>query len=44
MSFAQVDLLARWRAADRKDDALEQALIASVHGIAQGLQKHRLNQ
>jgi len=38
MSFAQVDLLARWRAADRKDDALEQALIASVHGIAQGLQ------
>ncbi|MFP4207990.1 MAG: phosphoenolpyruvate carboxylase [Wenzhouxiangella sp.] len=38
MSFAQVDLLARWRAGDREDSALEQALITSVHGIAQGLQ------
>ncbi len=38
MSYAQLDLLARWRAGERKDEALEQALIASVHGIAQGLQ------
>ncbi len=38
MSFAQVDLLARWRAGGRRDQALEQALVASVHGIAQGLQ------
>ncbi|MEE4637255.1 MAG: phosphoenolpyruvate carboxylase [Wenzhouxiangella sp.] len=38
MSFAQVDLLARWRAGNREDSALEQALITSVHGIAQGLQ------
>lgn len=38
MSFAQVDLLARWRAGGREDAGLEQALVASVHGIAQGLQ------
>jgi len=38
MSFAQVDLLKRWRASGRDDPELEQALIASVHGIAQGLQ------
>jgi len=38
MSFAQVDLLKRWRANDRDDPELEHALIASVHGIAQGLQ------
>jgi len=38
MSFTQVDLLARWRAGRREDQALEQALIACVHGIAQGLQ------
>ncbi|TVR96860.1 MAG: phosphoenolpyruvate carboxylase [Wenzhouxiangellaceae bacterium] len=38
MSFTQVDLLARWRAGRREDEALEQALIATVHGIAQGLQ------
>ncbi len=38
MSFAQVDLLSRWRAGKREDPALEQALITSVHGIAQGLQ------
>lgn len=38
MSFTQIDLLARWRAGEREDAALEQALIASVHGIAQGLQ------
>ncbi|MEE4296164.1 MAG: phosphoenolpyruvate carboxylase, partial [Wenzhouxiangella sp.] len=38
MSFAQVDLLARWRHGNREDTKLEQALITSVHGIAQGLQ------
>ncbi|MBY6203683.1 phosphoenolpyruvate carboxylase [Halomonas denitrificans] len=38
MSFAQVDLLARWRDGERQDSRLEQALVASVHGIAQGLQ------
>jgi len=38
MSFTQVDLLAKWRSGDRQDEQLEQALIASVHGIAQGLQ------
>ena len=38
MSFAQVDLLCRWRGGNREDPALEQALITSVHGIAQGLQ------
>ena len=38
MSFVQVDLLERWRRGGREDGALEQALIASVHGIAQGLQ------
>jgi len=34
----QVDLLARWRAADRDDPALEQALVASVIGISRGMQ------
>jgi phosphoenolpyruvate carboxylase len=38
MSLLQVDLLARWRAADRRDDALFAALLATVNGIAQGLQ------
>ena len=38
ISFTQVDLLARWRAGGREDEALEQALIVCVHGIAQGLQ------
>ncbi|HKL51435.1 MAG TPA: phosphoenolpyruvate carboxylase, partial [Wenzhouxiangellaceae bacterium] len=38
MSFVQVETLARWRAGDRKDETLEQVLIATVHGIAQGLQ------
>jgi phosphoenolpyruvate carboxylase len=38
MSFTQVELLAQWRAGDRNDERIEQALIASVHGIAQGLQ------
>ena len=38
MSLTQVDLLARWRAGNCQDLALEQALVATVHGIAQGLQ------
>ena len=38
MSLMQVDLLRRWRAGDRQDDALLEALLASVNGIAQGLQ------
>jgi phosphoenolpyruvate carboxylase len=38
MSYVQVDLLARWRDGGREDSALEQALITTVHGIAQGLQ------
>jgi phosphoenolpyruvate carboxylase len=40
MSMLQIDLLARWRAAGRvgPDDDLFRALLASVRGIAQGLQ------
>jgi phosphoenolpyruvate carboxylase len=38
MSLMQVDLLARWRASNRHDEELFQALLASVNGIAQGLQ------
>jgi len=38
MSLMQVDLLKRWRASNRSDTALFQALLASVNGIAQGLQ------
>jgi len=38
MSLMQVDLLARWRASDCEDEALFEALLASVNGIAQGLQ------
>jgi len=38
MHFMQVDLLRRWRATAREDDDLLQALLASVSGIAQGLQ------
>ncbi|OOG66188.1 phosphoenolpyruvate carboxylase [Rhodanobacter sp. B04] len=38
MSLMQVDLLHRWRAGDRKDDALLQALVACVNGVSQGLQ------
>ena len=38
MSLLQIDLLARWRAAGRADDDLFRALLASVRGIAQGLQ------
>ncbi len=38
MSLLQVDLLQRWRASDRQDDAVLQALVACVNGVAQGLQ------
>ena len=38
MSLMQVDLLQRWRASGREDDALFDALLASVNGIAQGMQ------
>ncbi|MEM7356082.1 MAG: phosphoenolpyruvate carboxylase, partial [Acidobacteriota bacterium] len=38
MSLLQVDLLRRWRASERSDDALFHALLSTVHGIAQGLQ------
>ncbi|HET8940908.1 MAG TPA: phosphoenolpyruvate carboxylase [Rudaea sp.] len=38
MSLMQVDLLQRWRAGDREDDALLRALVATVNGVARGLQ------
>ena len=38
MSLMQVDLLARWRESDYEDNDLFEALLASVNGIAQGLQ------
>ncbi len=38
MSFTQVELLSDWRAGGRENRQQEQALIATVHGIAQGLQ------
>ena len=38
MNLMQIDLLARWRAGDREDRDLFEALLASVSGIAQGLQ------
>jgi phosphoenolpyruvate carboxylase len=38
ISLLQVDLLARWRDAGRPDDALFQALVATVNGIAAGIQ------
>jgi phosphoenolpyruvate carboxylase len=38
MSFLQVDLLERWRANGRQNDAVLQALIASVNGIAHAMQ------
>lgn len=37
LSFVQVDLLARWRASGRDDEALERVLIQTVRGIARGL-------
>jgi phosphoenolpyruvate carboxylase len=38
MSLMQVDLLKRWRESNCDDEELFQALLASVNGIAQGLQ------
>ncbi|MFC3550492.1 phosphoenolpyruvate carboxylase [Lysobacter cavernae] len=38
ISLLQVDLLARWRTAGRPDDALLQALVATVNGISAGIQ------
>ncbi len=38
MNMMQVDLLRRWRATGREDRALFEALLASVGGIARGLQ------
>ena len=37
MSLVQVELLGRWRAGDRRDPDLEQALFETVRGIARGL-------
>jgi phosphoenolpyruvate carboxylase len=37
MSLIQIDLLKEWRAGDRKDKSLEQALLTTVKGIARGL-------
>jgi len=39
MSLLQVDLLARWRDSGREDEGLFQALLATVNGIAHGLQQ-----
>ena len=38
MNLMQVDLLQRWRAEGRRDRDLFEALLASISGIAQGLQ------
>ena len=38
ISFVQLDLLARWRAKDRDDPELLEALFTTVLGIARGLQ------
>jgi phosphoenolpyruvate carboxylase len=38
MSLLQVELLRRWRSGGREDDTLLTALVASVNGIARGLQ------
>ena len=38
MSLLQVDLLKRWRADDRRDDGLLEALLVTVNGIALGIQ------
>jgi phosphoenolpyruvate carboxylase len=39
MSLVQVDLLKRWRATGRDDDALFRSLLSTVNGIAHGLQQ-----
>jgi phosphoenolpyruvate carboxylase len=38
MNLMQVDLLQRWRQSGRRDRDLFEALLASISGIAQGLQ------
>jgi len=38
MSFVQVETLKRWREGGREDRELEDVLVGTVHGIAQGLQ------
>jgi phosphoenolpyruvate carboxylase len=38
MNLMQIDLLKRWRATQREDRDLFEALLASISGIAQGLQ------
>jgi phosphoenolpyruvate carboxylase len=38
MNLMQVDLLQRWRATERRDRDLFEALLASIAGISQGLQ------
>ena len=38
ISVLQADLLRRWRASGREDDALLRALVASVNGVSQGVQ------
>lgn len=38
ISLLQIDLLRRWRAGGREDDALLRALVATVNGIAAGIQ------
>jgi phosphoenolpyruvate carboxylase len=38
MSLMQVDLLSRWRETGREDESMFDALLATVNGIAQGLQ------
>ncbi|WP_374319193.1 phosphoenolpyruvate carboxylase [Pseudoxanthomonas kaohsiungensis] len=38
ISVLQVDLLKRWRASGREDEALLRALVASVNGVSQGVQ------
>jgi phosphoenolpyruvate carboxylase len=38
MNLMQIDLLQRWRASKREDRDLFEALLASISGIAQGLQ------
>ena len=38
MSLLQVSLLQRWRAAGRQSDDVLTALLASINGIANGMQ------
>lgn len=38
INFLQIDLLSRWRSDGAEDEALLHALVATVNGIAQGLQ------